>query len=164
MPKMIDLTGQKFGRWTVIGPAPCPKTTKFKEPHWLCKCSCGESKIVRGSNLRNGRTQSCGCLKKQNKHGQIKTRLYRIYNAMKTRCYNKHSKAYKNYGERGIAICDDWLNKETGFVNFYNWSISHGYADNLSIDRIDGDKGYSPDNCRWADSITQNRNRKKRKD
>lgn len=89
------------------------------------------------------------------KHGMKKTRLYRIWQAMKTRCYNPNSERYSDYGGRGISVCDEWKND---FLAFYGWAMSHGYSDNLSIDRIENDKGYFPDNCRWADSDTQANN------
>lgn len=90
-------------------------------------------------------------------HGKSNTRLYTIYNNMKTRCYNKNSDDYKNYGERGITVCKEWLNS---FTSFYNWSINNGYKPDLLLDRKDNDLGYSPENCRWVDSIEQNNNKR----
>lgn len=158
--KAIDLTGQKFGRLTVIERA----ENNGNVVCWVCKCDCGNVRIVQGCSLRNGRTTSCGCFQRervQNKtiHGQAKkgnkTRLYKIYHGMKVRCTKKSGQNYKYYGLKGIAICDEWLNN---FQSFYNWAMSNGYADNLTIDRIDSSKGYAPNNCRWVSYKEQNNN------
>ena len=90
-------------------------------------------------------------------HGMYHTRIYRIWKAMKTRCTNPNSDDFYNYGGRGITVCSEWMHD---FESFYNWSINHGYSNELSLDRIDGDKGYSPDNCRWVDNKTQAKNRR----
>ena len=163
MGKFIDLTGQKFGRLTVISRA---ENNKHKQAMWRCRCECSNEKNIRSSALISGHTESCGCLTRQalkaatTKHGLAKTRLYHIWKDMKKRCYNPNCKAYKNYGGRGIKICDEWLGKENGFMNFYNWSMANGYNDTLSIDRKDNDKGYSPDNCRWVSMQAQIDNRR----
>lgn len=125
-----------------------------------CKCDCGEIVVVKGSHLSKGRQQTCGkdCSYHQeviSKHGLSNDRLYRIWNGMKQRCYNTKSVSYPTYGGRGIDICEEW--REDVFA-FREWALSNGYADDLSIDRIDNDKGYYPDNCRWADAITQANN------
>ncbi|MBQ8765383.1 MAG: AP2 domain-containing protein [Clostridia bacterium] len=170
MGKMIDLTNQKFGRLTVIGPAPRPKSVKDKSQFWLVVCDCGNQKIVDGHNLRSGNTKSCGCSKirrvrrikeAHQTHGMSKTKLYRTHHNMKQRCGNPNHNRYEYYGARGIKVCDEWLGKN-GFINFYNWSMAHGYKEGLTIDRICNDGNYEPSNCRWTDMSVQCFNRRQR--
>ena len=171
MPKLIDITNQKFGRLTVIEPAARPDTAKTTHhKHWLCRCTCGREKVVDGSSLRRGITKSCGCLVRERtievstKHGMSKTRLYGILADMRQRCNNHNNKSYEYYGAKGIKVCDEWLDKKSGFKNFYNWSMANGYADNLTIDRINPNGNYEPSNCRWATASEQNFNKRIRRD
>jgi hypothetical protein len=160
MSKFIDLTGQKFNRLTVIKRV---ENSKKGDVRWLCQCECGNSKIIAGDSLKAGMTKSCGCYNKEiaskrlKTHGLTKTRLYRIWSHIKERCYNPNHDAYKNYGGRGIKMCSEWL---SDFVNFYNWAIINGYADNLTIDRINNNSDYNPKNCHWVNRTYQNRNRR----
>lgn len=152
-----DLSGQRFGKLTVVERI----GTKWGSPYWKCKCDCGNYTNVSSTNLKYGGTLSCGCFytERLKTHGLSDTRLYRIYSGMKTRCYNPNTKAYHHYGGRGISICDEWLG-ENGFMNFYDWAMENGYSDNLSIDRIDVNGNYEPNNCRWATQETQTRNKR----
>lgn len=161
MGKFMDLTGLKFGRWTVI-----EKAEKLNNQiAWLCECECGNKRIVRGQDLRTGKSKSCGCLKdekttKRNlKHGQARTRLYRIWKGLRNRCNNPNNPSYKDYGARGITVCKEW---NESFEAFFE-DMSSNYKDNLSIDRIDNNKGYYKENCRWATRKEQNLNTRQNK-
>lgn len=160
MPKIIDITGQTFGRLTVLGIA---RHGSYPGDHirWRCRCSCGGDASATAKNLRKGHTKSCGCWRSDNwfiqkqTHGQSHTRLHRIWRGMKTRCGNPNCKAFPRYGGRGIRVCTDWIE----FEPFRDWAITNGYADNLAIDRYpDNDGGYEPNNCRWTTYSGQRRN------
>ena len=134
--------------------------------YWLCKCDCGKSVIVREPNIKNGHTKSCGCIRVERmklenpkyNHGLRYHRLNSIWRGMKTRCYNQKSLEYSNYGGRGIKVCDEWKND---FKAFYDWAMSNGYRDNLTIDRINPFGNYEPSNCRWATYEEQAKNKRK---
>ncbi len=161
MSKCEDLTGQQFGRLTVIKRA---ENDKNGSTQWLCQCNCSNKtkKVIRGSALRNGLTQSCGCLhtemlaNRNRTHNLSKSKLYKIWYAMKNRCYYSKDKCYNRYGGRGITVCDEWLHD---FQAFYDWAMANGYADSLTIDRIDVNGNYEPSNCRWITNKEQQYNK-----
>ena len=160
---MKDLTGIRFGKQVAIKP-------NGKNPYgnilWLCKCDCGNEHVVPSGKLVQGKSRSCGCFRRENskkllqKHGITsggKPRTFTIWADMKSRCLNSKSISYKNYGSRGIRVCDEWLSYE----NFHNWAITNGYSDELQLDRIDNDGNYEPSNCRWVTREINMRNTRK---
>ena len=163
MSRVTDLTDRKFGRLTVIQRS---GSNKDGRATWLCMCECGEISVKTGKLLLNGHCRSCGCGEYENRvnnctsHRLSNTRLYNIWTGMKQRCYYQKHKDYHNYGGRGITICKEWL---TDFINFYNWALSNGYRDDLTIDRKDVNGNYTPDNCKWSTWREQSLNKRPRK-
>lgn len=160
MARSEDLTGKKFNRLTVDSFAGYGKRGK----EWLCWCDCGDPCIIEGTSLKNGHTKSCGCLVGDRireirlTHGDASgtpTKLYMVWAAMRQRCGNPNNPAYKYYGGRGIEVWEEW----TDYSIFKEWAMENGYQEGLMLDRIDNDKGYQPDNCRWATQEEQSNNR-----
>lgn len=160
MGKLQDLTGQKFGRLTVLKFSYRKGTNYF----WKCRCDCGNEIDVVSGSLKRGLTKSCGCynlekiIERNTKHNLNDTRLHNIWVKMKQRCLNSKDVAYKNYGARGISVCDKWLND---FKAFYDWAINNGYSDNLTIERINVNGNYCPENCTWITKSQQCLNTRK---
>lgn len=160
--KDIDFTGERFGKLIVKYKA----FTKNGFPYWHCECDCGNEIDVRVYSLTSGNTLSCGCLQKERAktksatHGGRFDRLYGVWTNIKTRCYNQNSSSYKDYGERGITMCEEWKNS---YLAFKEWSCANGYDDTAekgkcTIDRINVNGNYEPNNCRWVDAKTQANN------
>ncbi len=165
-----DLTGQRFGRLTVLEFVPNDKHHSY----WKCKCECGNTSIICISSLISGDTKSCGCLgdeqrkkngketgalngKKNIAHNKSHRRIHNEWLGIKKRCLNKNYLQYNLYGGRGITICDEWRND---FQAFYDWAMSNGYKENLTIERIDVNGNYEPSNCQWVDNKRQARNKR----
>lgn len=160
MGRLIDLTGKRFGKWTVLYRAEDHIDKHgYRHRRWHCICDCEKhtEKDVLESSLLNNTSTSCGCNRHKIKHGLSRTRIKRIYYDMHSRCENPNTPKFKNHGGRGIKICKEWSG-ENGLVNFYNWAIDNGYKEDLTIDRVDNDGDYEPNNCRWSDYKTQNLN------
>lgn len=159
MPNFIDHTGQRFGDLTVVSLYSRCSRKENRQTRWLCKCDCGKEVVVQNGNLVTGNTKSCGCLrfKSQGAYVPNKNRVYNSWHAMKARCYSPCNNRYRLYGGRGIRVCDEWKNS---FEAFREWALSNGYAENLTIDRIDPDGDYCPDNCRWIPPEMQSSTRR----
>lgn len=164
----IDLTGQRFGRLTVIERA---GSNKWNQAKWRCKCDCGNEIVTLGNLLQRGGTRSCGCLAAElwavnhlnahTTHGGTNSRLYCVWYDMKVRCENKNSRGYKWYGAKGVTICEEWHD----FAKFREWAMSTGYdldakPGECTLDRIDPFGNYEPSNCRWVSMSVQRRNRR----
>ena len=166
------IIGKKYGKLTVIDfKEKRERITKSGKKYgykyfFLCKCECGNNKIIEWKKLKEGYTQSCGCIRKEKtsqmaiKHNLWQSKLYNRWHLIKNRCYNKNYNRYKDYGGRGIRVCDEWKND---FKTFYDWAINNGYNDKLTLDRIDVNGNYEPENCRWITNLEQQHNKRNNK-
>lgn len=168
MSQKYNLTGQKFGRLTALYIVP----NNNYHTRWHCVCDCGRTKDVLQQNLCNGHVRSCGCLlvevnreklsqinasMDRESHNETDSRLYHIWIGIKARCFNPANTSYPNYGGRGISVCNEW---KTSYLAFKQWAENNGYSDLLTIDRIDVNGNYSPDNCRWVSMSVQEFNKR----
>ena len=167
MRKTINLVGNRYGMLTVIEQR---GSTTSKNAIWFCRCDCGGFALVAAGDLRRDRkdrkggggTKSCGCLRKtepaksNKRHGMFGTRIYNTWSGMRNRCENSSHRSARNYHDRGISVCEEWLK----FDAFYSWAMNNGYNDSLTIDRIDNDLGYNPENCRFVTMFEQQSNKR----
>lgn len=151
---IINMVGGKYGLLTVLEMC---KHNVGEDVEWLCRCECGKTIVAKGKYLRNGSTTHCGCNKTYS-YRLSYPRIYRIWENMKDRCFNLNNERSKDYGDRGITVCDEWKNS---FETFAIWALENGYEENLSIDRIDVDGNYEPSNCRWITMFEQMSNMRK---
>lgn len=154
MIRNTDLTGHKYHKLTVVG---FNGKDNRHQSYWNCVCDCGGLLVVRGGNLVSGHTKSCGCWKMRSDGDAKKLKLYGVWNTMKSRCNRPTSAAYKRYGGRGISICNEW--KES-YQAFKRWALMAGYREGLSIDRINNNGSYCPENCRWITMSKQSENKR----
>lgn len=157
MGKLKDLTGQKFGRLTVIERA----ENKGSQTYWRCKCECGKEVIVNAYCLTHNHTKSCGCFRNDfaATHKMYQTKIYKTWENINSRCNNPNFPEYRNYGERGIEICGEWVDNFQAFYDYVS-KLEHFGEKGYSLDRIDNNGNYEPDNVRWADVKTQARNKR----
>ena len=153
MAKNLDLTGKKFGRWSVIKKQ--ERRGLYGSVPWLCQCDCGVQRDIVASTLVDGRSRSCGCWKseKARTHGKSRTAIYELWSGMLKRCSNTNSEQYANYGGRGIQVCERWKKFENFYADMGECPAGH------SLDRIDNNGNYEPRNCRWATQKQQVRNK-----
>lgn len=164
MSKQIDITGQRYGR---LVPLYRVENDKYGRSAWMCQCDCGTRKVISANDMRSGKSRSCGCLERENRlsiknrskrtHQMHNTRIYHIWQGAKNRVFNKRDEHWPDYGGRGITMCKEWA---SSFECFRDWAFANGYSDDLTIDRIDVNGDYCPDNCRWATKADQQRNKR----
>ena len=159
-----SLEGMRFGRLTVVAEG---GRSKSRQIMWICQCDCGSmTHPINGDVLRRGKSRSCGCLQREeasvsrSTHRRSKSRPYNIWSGLKNRCLNTNHPHYKDYGGRGIGVCDEWMHD---FQAFYEWAMANGYRDDLTIDRIDNNGNYEPSNCRWTTMAVQRKNQRPRR-